>query len=292
VETLQTRGETPLEYRALGSGPPVLFLNGLAARWTVWGEQMRHLQDGYRTLAWDYRGHFANGAAVDGFADIDAHVSDALAILDAEGATRVSLVGWSLGAQIALHLFGRAPDRVASLVLLNGGPRPPWGASPDAGPLRRQLPRVARWLSAAPGTLRRGLDRAASSPEAFTWARRLGLAGAGVSHERFTDMARDLAGVNLAALGELLREMERRDASSVLGRIDVPTLVIAGDRDPFASRAAMERVVAAVPSAEYLVLPGATHFAPIECAEHLALRIEKFLGEHGYGGLRASHAGA
>ena len=74
--------------------------------------------------------------------------------------------------------------------------------------------------------------------------------------------------------------------------IDVPTLVIAGDRDPFSSRAAMERVVAAVPSAEYLVLPGATHFAPIECAEHLALRIEKFLGEHGYGGLRASPAGA
>jgi pimeloyl-ACP methyl ester carboxylesterase len=76
--------------------------------------------------------------------------------------------------------------------------------------------------------------------------------------------------------------MARRDYSPVLSRVDVPVLVIGGDRDPFTSRASLEQVVHGVAGAEYLLLPGASHYALLDRAEHVNLRIEKFFGERGY----------
>ena len=59
---------------------------------------------------------------------VEAHVADALAVLDACGLERSWLVGHSWGGHLAMHVAVAAPERVAGLVVVD-----PLGAVPDGG---------------------------------------------------------------------------------------------------------------------------------------------------------------
>src|SRR5690349_3936761 len=115
---VSTRGE--IVYHAFGAGPVILFLNGLGASWQGLRHQVAHFSSRYRCLVWDYRGLYRDQPA-SGPHSISDHARDALAILDAEGATRAVLVGWSLGVQVALQMFALAPHAVSMLLLVGGG---------------------------------------------------------------------------------------------------------------------------------------------------------------------------
>jgi pimeloyl-ACP methyl ester carboxylesterase len=138
--------------------------------------------------------------------------------------------------------------------------------------LARRNPRASR------GLLRLSLQ----SPEAFTWARRLGVIGEQVSSDTFARLVSSLLEFDVMSYVGTLDRLGEYDASSVLPQVDVPTLVIGGDRDPFTPRASLEALVQGIPSAEYLVLPEGTHFVLLDQAERVNLRIEKFWNERGY----------
>lgn len=75
---------------------------------------------------------------------IGTHADDALALLDRLGLRRPVVAGHSLGAYIACRLAARHPERVASLVLVDGGlpiPGLPPGADPATllGPVVERL---------------------------------------------------------------------------------------------------------------------------------------------------------
>lgn len=274
-----------LVYYTIGNGPVVLFANGLGASWHGFRNQIAHLADRYRCLVWDYRGLFPDTPASSGVApSIAEHAADALAILQNEQVERAAIVGWSYGVQVALQTFAQAPARVALLLLVGGGARAPWGHAPDAGPLRRLYPRLFRLLGHAPGLVSRLVQTGANSPETFTWARRIGLVGPGVDADAFAEVARNLARLDIRMALQTLAEMERIDLSTLLGSVDVPTLVIGGDRDPFSTRAALERLVQRIGGAEYLLLPGASHYVLLDHAQHVNLRIDKFFAERGFAG--------
>jgi pimeloyl-ACP methyl ester carboxylesterase len=277
------RGE--IVYHAFGNGPALLFLNGLGASWHGFRNQITHLSKRYRCLVWDYRGLFSDVPSPSvSTPTIEDHARDALAILDQEGVTHAALLGWSLGVQVALQLFSEAPSRVGLLLLVGGGARAPWGTAPEAGPFRRFYPRVFQLLERAPRLIEALVYAGGSSPETFTWARRIGLVGPGVDPEHFAEVMRNMRRLHIEAVLATLREMASLDLSSVLPAVDVPTLVIGGDRDPFMSRAALERVVHHIAGAEYLLLPGASHYALLDHAQLVNLRIDKFFAERGFTG--------
>jgi pimeloyl-ACP methyl ester carboxylesterase len=275
-----SRGE--IAYYAFGSGPPLLFINGLGASWHGFRNQIAHLSDRYRCIVWDYRGLFDAAGEHGAVPSIADHARDARAILEHENATRAAVLGWSVGVQVALRLFADAPDNVALLLLVSGGARASWGNLPEAGPIRRLYPSVIDWMSKAPGLLGMLVQTGGRSPETFTWARRIGLIGSGVDAELFAEVARNFGRLDLRTAFSTLREMADFDLSSVLSSVDVPTLVIGGDRDPFTSRAALERLVHGIAGSEYLLLPGATHYVLLDHAQHVNLRIDKFFAERGF----------
>jgi pimeloyl-ACP methyl ester carboxylesterase len=269
-----------LEYMSAGRGLPVLLINGLGGPRSVWDRLIAHLGDRYRFLAWDYRGLVRGGA--EGARSVSEHAADALAILDAEKVGRAALVGWSIGVQVALEVFHRAPEQVASLVMINGAPRATWAKGGDAPLSGKLIARALRLLQSAPGATALAIRTGLHSPEAFTWARRLGLIGERVSAEVFARITRSFLAVDVPGYLETLRRAGEHDGSDVLRHIDVPALIVAADRDPFTSRAAMEQLVHEIAGAEYLALPGAGHFALLDHEERVNLRIEKFWNERGY----------
>jgi 2-hydroxy-6-oxonona-2,4-dienedioate hydrolase len=85
-----------------------------------------------------------------------------------------------------------------------------------------------------------------------------------------------------AGLGRVLRTT--RDAladrpEDLLGRIEVPTLVLRGSRDPLVSDRWAEQVAAGVPDGRCVRLPGARHAMTYEDAPAVAAAVQRFLAD-------------
>ena len=80
----------------------------------------------------------------------------------------------------------------------------------------------------------------------------------------------------------MLELLGEHDAWDVLPDVDIPTLVVAGDRDAMTPRKVAEAMVRGIEGAELMVVPGGTHYVSVEYPELVNLRIEKFFRERGY----------
>lgn len=266
-----------------GSGPPLVFANGLGGPFLSWRHQVEYLRDRYRIVSWDYRGLHGSSrpSGEPPRLSMDAHVDDLERVLDEMGIDRAGLIGWSMGAQVILALFERRPEVVRNLVLVNGTygrPLDTVGLPLSARIVPAALERVRRMHALASGLLR----RASHWPETVMWLKRLGIVGSTLDEELFREIAAEFGSVDLDLYLQILSALGEHDASHVLETIHVPTLVITGDRDLFTPRQLAQQMARRIPGGEILVVRGATHYAALEYPELVNLRIEKFLREHGY----------
>jgi pimeloyl-ACP methyl ester carboxylesterase len=100
--------------------PPAVAIHGITSTSRTWLAIARALQDRASLIAFDLRGRGASNALPPPFG-IDAHVRDVIAVLDHFDLPRAVIVGHSLGAYIAARLATLHPDRIDSLVLVDGG---------------------------------------------------------------------------------------------------------------------------------------------------------------------------
>ncbi len=263
--------------------PWIVLANGLGGSSLVWRGQIDYLRDGYRFVSWDYRGLYGSERPRPeraGAYSVAAHVRDLAAVLAAERIERADFWGWSAGVQVALEAF---PSSVAprwcgawcsstapgvarstrSLACVRCAPPscPSWSSCGAPTP-------SGRWLTAPSAGAKRPAGSRASASSA---ARPTELARAELT-AAVGELDIDAFLPNLLAFGE-------HDASAVLGTIDVPVLVIAGDHDPLAARGAEASLARRIRGAELLVLRGGAHCAPIEYPDLISLRIERFYRE-------------
>lgn len=107
-----------LDVWVMGEGDPVVFIHGGMAR-----DLLKPLADelvrtgGYQAIHYGRRGH--GGVGLPGeTADIAGQATDVVMILDALGIDKAHVVGHSFGADIAVELATRIPDRLLSATLL------------------------------------------------------------------------------------------------------------------------------------------------------------------------------
>jgi pimeloyl-ACP methyl ester carboxylesterase len=106
--------------RWAGDGPVVLAVHGITANALFWA-RVAELLDGDVTLvAPDLRGR-AGSNGLPGPYGMRAHADDLVAVLDHLGVQSPLLVGHSMGGFVATMTAVRNPDRVAGLVLVDGG---------------------------------------------------------------------------------------------------------------------------------------------------------------------------
>ena len=100
-------------------GPPVVLLHGWPQHWWCWRGVIPALADaGFRVLAADLRGSGWSDAPPGAY-DKETLASDVLALLDALGIERTTLVGHDWGGWTSQLIALRAPERVERLVLCN-----------------------------------------------------------------------------------------------------------------------------------------------------------------------------
>jgi pimeloyl-ACP methyl ester carboxylesterase len=104
-------------------GPPdrsIVLLHGLASQAHIWDRVAPRLAASARVVALDQRGHGLTDKPDDGY-DFASITRDLDSFIDAMKFGRSVLVGHSWGGSVALAYAARRPERVAGLVLVDGG---------------------------------------------------------------------------------------------------------------------------------------------------------------------------
>jgi 3-oxoadipate enol-lactonase len=157
---MSSGGPDRLAFRELGTGAPLLLINGYAGTKDDWDPTfLEALGTRARVICPDNRG-LGDSPTADGDLTIVTMADDVAALqraLDIEGC---AVIGWSMGGFIAQELAARHPGRVSRLVLLATDPGGPeavlaapevWdGLTSRAGTPREQATRLLQLLFPAP----------------------------------------------------------------------------------------------------------------------------------------------
>jgi 2-succinyl-6-hydroxy-2,4-cyclohexadiene-1-carboxylate synthase len=226
---------------------PVILLHGFTHTGRSWDPVIEALGERYRAIAPDIRGH---GTASDREpATLEAVIAD----LSALAPGRFTLVGYSMGGRIALHLALAVPERIERLMLI--------GASPGIGDPAERLARCD-----ADERLADEIEGLSIEVFASRWARNPVLAGQPdwVHEDRLRNtpagLARALRGLGTGALPSL---WER------LGELRMPVVLAAGERDQ-KFRAIAEDMASLILDAALVVVPRVGHAVHLEEPEAVA----------------------
>jgi pimeloyl-ACP methyl ester carboxylesterase len=193
-----------IAYEAVGAGPPLVLLHGATSAPRLdFGPQIPFLSRAFRLYLPHARGHAeTRWDAAQGFA-YDWLVDDLRGFVDELGIETFHLLGFSMGAMTALQFGSRWPERLRTLVV--------------AGITTQREPRLS--------VARRLMDPSRTDAGAAPWFQNLASIhdpgqGEGAWRRLLPAIAADIARQPLLGPGDLRR-------------IDAPSIVMAGDRDPF-----------------------------------------------------------
>lgn len=234
--------------------PLLLLHGGGVARW-MWRPLIERLP-GSAILAPDLPGHGDRAAEV--YPDHDAAVEELTALVRRRAPDGVAVVGFSLGAQLAMCLAATHPGLVRSVVLVSAETVP--------APLPRFT--LAALRAAAPLARRPSFARAQ--------ARQLGVPAA-LLPEYVRDSARLSSATLLASVGENIRFTIPDGWATFPGR----AAVVVGERERRLMRRSAELTAQSLPGSRLVVVPGAGHDVPLTAPAALAAIIDETCGRVG-----------
>jgi pimeloyl-ACP methyl ester carboxylesterase len=271
---------SPLFYESWGERSaltPVLLCDGIGCDGYVWRYLRQDLGARFG-LHSHYRGHGRTAAPRDptrvGIADL---ADDAASVLDDALVDRAVLIGHSMGVQVALETYRRHPSRVAALVLVCGAPSHPLKTFRGAGALEDLLPTIQRWIHRVPGVINRLTRAMLPTRLAYEIAARLEVRRELIEPADFMPYLEGMARIDTRLFVAMLSGAGQHSADDLLPLIEAPTLIVAGGRDGFTPPDRSREMAAAIPGAELLEIPNASHTAPIERPHLVDWTVRDFL---------------
>jgi len=126
-----------IAYHDFGAGDPIVMIMGYGGAMDLWSPRLlRILSASHHLFIFDNRG-VGHSTSSDMEYSIPLFAADTLGLMDACGIDKAAVLGWSMGAEIALQLAISHPDRVGSLILISASPGGREQVVPDADVLRR-----------------------------------------------------------------------------------------------------------------------------------------------------------
>jgi 3-oxoadipate enol-lactonase len=255
-------GDIDLNVIEDGRGPVLLLIHGFPLDHTMWQAQIRHFSRTHRVIAPDLRG-FGQSGVTPGTVTMQRYADDLARLLDVLRIQEpVDVCGLSMGGYVAFQFFQHHRRRLNSLILCDTRAV----ADDEAGKKNRQV-LAARVLKEGPDFI------ASSMPEKLFAKHRLEAKDPIVTETQTLIRRTHPEGIAAASRGMAARP----DVTSLLGSIDVPTLVVVGEHDAISPSAEMKKIADAIPNARFVEIKSAGHMAPLEDPAAVNAAIDEFL---------------
>ena len=265
--TTQINDDLRVSWRESGdaSSPALVLLHAFPISSEMWDAQLAHLGKRFHVLAPDARG-FGDTSPFSGAPLVEQLARDLAAWLDHLEVERAIVGGCSLGGYTALEFARQFPNRLRGLILCDTRAD---ADSLEAKVARDQMIAFVRendGLAVANRMLPKLLcdQTRVNKPEVV---------------EEVREMASGLSGEHAAQMIMALRE--RRDSTSVLSSIRVPTLVIGGEEDAVSPPDVMAQMAEAIENAKHVVVADAGHLSSLEQPQKWNKEVEEWLNRSG-----------
>jgi pimeloyl-ACP methyl ester carboxylesterase len=250
-----------IAYELSGDGPPLILLHGFSQDSRVWRGQLEALSSTFTVFAWDAPGA---GRSSDPPEDFDlADWADCLAgCTDAANLAKAHVVGLSWGGILAQEFYRSYPERVGSLILADTYAG--WKGSLPADVTSERLAACLRASYLPPEDFVQRLLPSMLSP-----------APAGKAVE---DLGRIMGDFHPAGFRLMARVCAEADTRDLLPAIDVPALLLWGEKDSRSPLYVAEAFRDAIAGARLVVIPGAGHVSNMESPEAFNATVQEFCG--------------
>ncbi|MEM8786930.1 MAG: 3-oxoadipate enol-lactonase [Pseudomonadota bacterium] len=238
------------------AGPALLFLNSLGTDLRLWDGVVARLQDTYRCIRMDTRGHGETGAPDGGPYDMAMLTEDAAAILDHLGLARVTPVGVSLGGMMAQNLAATRPKTVTRAVFSNTAPR---------------MGSAQLWADRISAVRAGGIERIADAI-LDRWFAPEARHGPDMDHWRAMLTATPAQGY-----AGCCAALAAADLGAQIARITCPALVVAGAHDGASPPAQVKSFADSLANARYEEMGGVGHLPMAEAPDRFAALVRHFL---------------
>jgi pimeloyl-ACP methyl ester carboxylesterase len=246
-----------IHYYDEGSGFPIVWVHGFPLSSAMFEPQLAI--GGFRHIRVDLPG-FGSTPPSDSPPSMAAYARDVIGVLDTCRIGRAVIAGFSMGGYIVMQMLRDAPERFASLILLDT--RETADTDDGRAARRRQIEEVRKSGSTA------SVVDSMLPTMVFGDAKR-------------PAAAKIMESATPRGVIDALEAMASRpDSSDTLRKANVPTLVVVGDRDAITPPADAERMTAMIPRAEMAPIAKAAHMANFERPEQLNPLIAAFLARH------------
>ncbi len=256
-------GGLQIGFEKQGVGPPLLMLHGGMEDSRVWRRQLDGLSDEFSVIAWDAPGC---GRSSDPPADFGlSDYADCLAgFIAGIGMKRVHLLGLSFGGGLAIQFYDRYPDVPMTLVLVSAYAG--WAGSLSPEEVQQRL--------------NDGLRQSESPPEQVVEEWLPGLFAASVPSEVAKETAAIMGEFHPVGMRVMLKAFAEADLRHALPRIEVPTLLLYGERDRRSPKNVAGELHEKIPASELVTIPSAGHLLHLEAPDAVNAEIRRFLHAH------------
>jgi pimeloyl-ACP methyl ester carboxylesterase len=264
-----------------GAGAVRAFLcDGVACDGFIW----KYLWDDLAPIAplthWHYRGHGRSAPPSDPDKIRITDLGDDLwRVREAAGDPPCVLIGHSMGCQVLLECYRSHPANVRGLVLLCGS----YGkvtSTFHGGPiLEIILPKLLEWVTKSPDLVRALWSRLPVDA-ALKMALKMGEVDPDkVRPEDLMPYLTHMTQVDVPMFLRMVKNAGDHTAEDLLPKIEVPVLIIAGERDTFTPAYLAESMQKMIPHAELVMVERGSHVAPLEQPKLVDDRIVQFFRE-------------
>ena len=248
-----------LHVRVDGSAdrPALLFLNSLGTDLHMWDPQVARLNERFRVVRFDARGH-GRSDVPPGPYSLEDLGGDALAVLDGLWIGRARVCGISQGGQVGMWLAAAHPERVDRAVFASTATRI---GTTEAWDVRMRLVReegMARVAEVAMG--RFFTDRFREEHP-----------------EIVQPMADRVASMSAEGYAASCRAVRDADLTDLVGSIRARCLVVVGRLDPGVTPEDAARLRSRIPGSELEVLEDASHLCNLEQPERFTALVRRFV---------------
>ena len=241
--------------------PSVIFIHGFPFNKSMWNMQVKALEDNYRTIAYDIRGHGNSGRGETDFS-IELFVRDLLALMDALKIRKTVLCGLSMGGYIALNAVENFPERFDALILSDTN------CTADTSEAKEKR------MKAIENIRKNGVEKYADESIKNFFA-----------SESYTTRGKEIAGVREMILktseqslsSTLLALSVRKETCTNLPAINIPVLILVGKEDKITPPAAVQLMHEKIKGSSLHILEHAGHLSNIENPGEFSILLKEFM---------------